>query len=39
MEKNSDFSKLVKNSKSKSKEEVGEIFQLADDYNAERYVY
>jgi len=39
MEKNSDFSKLVKNSKSKSKEEVDKIFQLADDYNAERYVY
>ena len=39
MEKNSDYSKLLKNAKTKSPDEINKIFQLADDYNAERYVY
>lgn len=39
MEKSGDFSKLLKNAKTKSPDEIKRIFQLADDYNAERYVY
>lgn len=39
MEKSGDFNKLLKNAKTKTPEEVSRIFQLADDYNAERYVY
>ena len=39
MEKSSDFNKLVQNAKLKNKSEIERIFQLADDYNAEKYIY